>query len=72
MTDTLSNDRSARIRHIVAWLLAAMVVAGVWDLLTDSPRVWKGSHAVVELAFIGLGAAVFFWVAFRERKPATT
>jgi DNA-binding CsgD family transcriptional regulator len=57
MTDTPSNDRSARTRQLVALLLAAMAVAGAVDLLTDSPRVWRGSHAVVELAFIFLGVA---------------
>jgi DNA-binding CsgD family transcriptional regulator len=56
MTDTHSNDRSARTRLVVAWLLAAMVVAGAWDLLTDSPRVWRGTHALVEVSFILLGA----------------
>jgi DNA-binding CsgD family transcriptional regulator len=57
MTDTPSNDPAARTRAIVAWLLAAMSVAGVADLVTDSPGVWRGSHAFVELAFIALAAA---------------
>lgn len=57
MTDTPSNDRAARTRAIVAWLLVAMAVAGTVDLLTDSPSVWRGSHAVVELSFILLGVA---------------
>lgn len=41
----------------MAWLLVAMSVAGVVDLATDSPGVWRGSHAFVELAFIALAAA---------------
>ncbi|HEY6000726.1 MAG TPA: LuxR C-terminal-related transcriptional regulator [bacterium] len=41
----------------MAILLVAMVVAGAVDLLTDSPRVWQGSHALVETSFILLGAA---------------
>lgn len=57
MTDTNSNDRAVRTRTVVGWLLAAMAVTGTVDLLTDSPGVWRGSHAVVELSFILLGAA---------------
>ena len=57
MTDTPSNDRAPRTRAIVAWLLVAMAVAGIADLATDSPGVWRGSHAFVELAFILLAAA---------------
>lgn len=57
MTDTDSNAHAARTRQVVALLLVAMAVAGTVDLLTDSPRVWRGSHAVVELLFILLGAA---------------
>ncbi len=57
MTDTSSHDTAARTRAIVAWLLVAMAVAGIADLATDSPRVWSGSHAFVELAFILLAAA---------------
>lgn len=57
MTDTSPDDRAARTRLIVAWLLVAMVLAGAWDLATDSPRVWRGSHALVEVAFMALGAA---------------
>lgn len=56
MTDPPSIDRAARTRHLVAWLLAAMAVAGAVDLATDSPRAWSGSHAFIELAFIALGA----------------
>lgn len=41
----------------MAWLLAAMAVAAAVDLVTDSPSVWRGSHAIVELSFILLGAA---------------
>jgi DNA-binding CsgD family transcriptional regulator len=52
----------------VAWLLVAMVVAGALDLATDSPRIWKGSHAVVELTFILLGAvsAFLLWRGWHE------
>lgn len=57
MTDTPSNDSAARTRAVVAWLLVAMAAAGIADLATDSPRVWRGSHAFVELAFILLAAA---------------
>lgn len=57
MTDTSFHDSAARTRAIVAWLLVAMAVAGLADLATDSPRVWRGSHAFVELAFILLAAA---------------
>lgn len=57
MTDTPSLDQAARTRRLVALLLAAMAVAGAVDLATDSPRVWRGSHALIELAFILLGAA---------------
>jgi DNA-binding CsgD family transcriptional regulator len=60
MTDTPSSDRAARTRQVVAWLLAAMAVAGVVDLATDSPDAWRGSHAVIELAFIAFGAAAAF------------
>jgi DNA-binding CsgD family transcriptional regulator len=56
MTETSSQHRS-RIRALVAWMLTAMVLVGIWDLLTDSPRIWRGAHGAVELAFIVLGAA---------------
>lgn len=70
MTDTPVNDRTARTRLLVAWLLAAMAVAGAVDLLTDSPGVWKGSHALVELAFILLGAsaAILLMRGWRETE----
>ncbi len=70
MTDHPSNDRPARTRLAVAWLLAAMAVAGVVDLATDSPGVWKGSHAVIELAFILLGAtaAILLLRGWRETE----
>lgn len=64
MTDPDSHARTRRTRHIVAWLLVAMVLAGAWDLATDSPGIWRGSHALVELAFIGL-AAVSAFLLFR-------
>jgi DNA-binding CsgD family transcriptional regulator len=57
MTDDLPDGHPTQTRRIVAWLLAAMAVAGVVDLATDSPSVWRSSHALVELAFILLGAA---------------
>jgi DNA-binding NarL/FixJ family response regulator len=41
----------------VVILLVAMAVVGVCDLALDSPRVWRGAHAFVELAFITLAAA---------------
>lgn len=70
MTDRPSNDRPARTRLVVAWLLAAMALAGGLDLATDSPSVWRGSHAVVELAFIllGLVAAVLLLRGWRETE----
>ena len=56
MTDDPSETRSW-IRTTVAWMLLAMVGVGVWDLVTDSPRIWTGLHAVVEITFILLAAA---------------
>ena len=56
MTDGLSEKRS-RGRGVVAGLLVAMAIAGTWDLLTDSPRIWSGFHGIVELLFIGLALA---------------
>jgi len=50
-------DRPAQTRRLVGWLLAAMAVAGTVDLLTDSPRIWFGPHAAVEVTFVLLGAA---------------
>lgn len=57
MPESLSRERTDRTRRVVAWLLVAMVAAGLWDLFTDSPRIWTGSHAVVEVAFILLAGA---------------
>ncbi len=70
MTDTHSNERSSRTRLVVAWLLAAMALAGIADLATDSPSVWRGSHALVELAFIlpGVAAAVLLLRGWRETE----
>jgi DNA-binding CsgD family transcriptional regulator len=70
MTDGPSADRSARTRRFVGWLLAVMAVAAGTDLLTDSPRVWRGPHAVVEVAFILLGviAAVLLLRGWRETE----
>jgi DNA-binding CsgD family transcriptional regulator len=56
MTDG-AHERSERIRRVVATLLVAMALAGITDLILDSPRVWRGPHALVELAFIVLGLA---------------
>ncbi len=71
MTDSESIARSHRTRRLVAWLLLAMVVVGLWDLFTDSPRIWRGSHAVIEVTFIVLAAAtalVLFrgWIASEQ------
>jgi DNA-binding CsgD family transcriptional regulator len=54
----------------VGWLLAAMAVAAGVDLLTDSPRVWRGPHALVEIAFILLGAiaAILLLRGWRETE----
>jgi DNA-binding CsgD family transcriptional regulator len=60
MTDIPPPDRAVRTRHLVGGLLVAMAAAGVVDLLTDSPRIWRSGHAVVEIAFILLGAAAAF------------
>lgn len=70
MTDTTSTDRGARTRQVVAWMLVAMVVAGVVDLATDSPRVWNGPHAAVEIAFIALAAAssILLFRGWREAE----
>jgi DNA-binding CsgD family transcriptional regulator len=72
MTDPDSLDRTGRTRHVVAWLLLAMVVAGTWDLVTDSPGIWRSGHAVVELAFMGLGAvsAVLLFRGWRETESS--
>lgn len=50
-------DHPARTRRLVGWLLAGMAVAGTVDLLTDSPRIWLGAHAAIEVTFVLLGAA---------------
>lgn len=70
MTDARSADRPARTRRLVGWLLAAMAIASGVDLLTDSPRVWRGPHAAVEIAFILLGAvaAVLLLRGWRETE----
>ena len=72
MTDPHSDDRSRRTRQVVAWLLLAMVLAGTWDLVTDSPGIWQSGHAVVELAFMGLGAvsAVLLFRGWRETESS--
>jgi DNA-binding CsgD family transcriptional regulator len=57
MTDAMIADRPERTRRLVGWLLVGMAVAGTVDLLTDSPRIWLGPHALVEVTFVLLGAA---------------
>lgn len=70
MTDTESNDRAVRTRTVVAWLLVVMAAAGTVDLLTDSPRVWRGSHAVVELSFIfaAVASAILLLRGWRDTE----
>src|SRR5689334_1949823 len=60
MTDIDPHDRTRRMRHWVAWMLVAMVLAGIWDLATDPPRIWRSTHALVELAFMGLAGLSAF------------
>jgi len=57
MTDLVNDPSPPRIRQLIAALLVAMAVLGVWDLATDAPRVWRGSHAFVEVGFIVLALA---------------
>lgn len=57
MTDPDDGDRTRLIRRAVAVLLVAMALVGVWDLATDSPGIWRGPHAFVELGFILLAVA---------------
>ncbi len=76
MTDPSSYDRPGRSRLLVGWLLVAMGLVGAWDLATDSPRVWRGSHAAVETAFIllaAVSAALLFrgWAAAERSLTAT-
>jgi DNA-binding CsgD family transcriptional regulator len=72
MTDPHPDDRSRRTRHLVAWLLLAMVLAGIWDLVSDSPRIWRSGHAVVELTFMGLAlvSAVLLFRGWREAEDS--
>jgi DNA-binding CsgD family transcriptional regulator len=65
---------SSWIRSAVAWLLVAMAALGVWDLLTDSPRIWRGLHGVVEVSFILLGAltALLLLRGWRETERSLT
>jgi DNA-binding CsgD family transcriptional regulator len=72
MTDPHSDERSRRTRHVVAWLLLAMVLAGAWDLTTDSPGIWSSGHAVVELAFMGLAglSALLLFRGWRETEDS--
>lgn len=57
MTDTHEGGSAKGVRRVVAVLLVAMAVVGVWDLATDSPAIWRGPHALVELGFILLACA---------------
>lgn len=67
MTDPRSEDRSPRILLVMAVLLAAMAIVGLWDIASDSPRIWRGIHGIIELIFslLGIAAAVvlgYGWV----------
>jgi DNA-binding NarL/FixJ family response regulator len=57
MTDPSTDLRSRRIRLVLAGLLVALATIGAFDLLTDSPAIWRSSHAAVELAFLLLAGA---------------
>ena len=72
MTDPRSDDRSRRTRLTVAWLLLAMVMAGAWDLASDSPGIWRSGHAVVELVFMGLAvvSAAMLFRGWRETEDS--
>jgi DNA-binding CsgD family transcriptional regulator len=59
MTDVDSAGHS-RIQVLVAWLLVSMAAIGLWDLLTDSPRIWRGLHGAIEVSFILLAALTAF------------
>lgn len=76
MTDPLHDPSSPRTRRIIATLLVVMALLGVWDLATDSPRVWRGSHAFIELTFIVLAIASAWLLGRRwhdaERELAGT
>lgn len=67
MTDSPRPDPSDRIPGIVAVLLAVMAVFGLWDLLTDAPRVWRGAHALIEIGFILLAGTSALLLALRWR-----
>jgi DNA-binding CsgD family transcriptional regulator len=70
MTDAMIADRPERTRRLVGWLLVGMAVAGTVDLLTDSPRIWFGPHALVELTFVllGVAAAILLLRGWRETE----
>ena len=72
MTDPRFGDRSRRTRHVVAWLLLVMVLAGTWDMATDEPGIWRSGHAVVELVFMGLAvvSAVLLFRGWRETEDS--
>ena len=72
MTDSRSSDHSRRTRHVVAWLLLVMVLAGAWDMATDEPGIWRSGHAVVELVFMGLAvvSAVLLFRGWRETEDS--
>lgn len=70
MTDGLSGDRSLWTRRTVALLLAAMAIAGGYDLATDNRREWLSMHVVVEGAFILFGAlaAAMLWRGWQDAE----
>lgn len=71
MTDGVL-ERRAGLRGVIAGLLVAMAIAGSWDLLTDSPRIWAGVHGIVELLFIffALAAALLLLRGWLETEKS--
>ena len=70
MTEPSFDERATRTRFVVAWLLVGMVITGAWDLATDSPRIWRSAHAVIEVAFVLLAAisAILLMRGWRETE----
>lgn len=70
MTDPTSADRSSRVRTLVAALLVITAAFGVWDLVTDSPQNWRGSHALIEVLSIllALVSALLLGRGWREAE----